>query len=44
MSTPTERIVIHQTGGPQELQWEAVTLPDPGPDEIVVEHTAIGLN
>ena len=44
MSTPTERIVIHQTGGPQVLQWEVATLPDPGPDEIVVEHTAIGLN
>ena len=26
------------------MQLEEATLPDPGPDEIVVEHTAIGLN
>mgnify|MGYP001792752571 CR=1 FL=1 len=44
MSTPTERIVIHQTGGPEVLLCESSTLPDPGPDEIVVEHAAIGLN
>lgn len=44
MSTPTERIVIHQNGGPEVMQLEEATLPAPGPDEIVVEHGAIGLN
>lgn len=44
MTTPTQRIIIHQTGGPEVMQFEDATLPDPGPDEIVVEHAAIGLN
>ena len=44
MPTPTERIVIHQTGGPEVMVLEEATLPDPGPDEVVIEHTAIGLN
>ncbi|MFN3171260.1 MAG: quinone oxidoreductase family protein [Hyphomicrobiales bacterium] len=44
MTTPTQRIIIKQTGGPEVMQFEDATLPDPGPDEIIVEHTAIGLN
>ncbi len=44
MTTPTQRIIIKQTGGPQVMQFEDATLPDPGPDEIIVEHAAIGLN
>ena len=44
MPTPTQRIVIHQTGGPQVMHLEDAILPDPGPGEIVVEHGAIGLN
>jgi NADPH2:quinone reductase len=37
-------IRIHQTGGPEVLQWEEVTVGDPGPGEARVRHTAIGLN
>lgn len=44
MSTPTERIVIRENGGPQVMQLEEAMLPAPGPGEIVVEHGAIGLN
>ncbi|MBV6657266.1 MAG: quinone oxidoreductase [Devosiaceae bacterium] len=44
MPIPTERIVIRQTGGPEELRLEEALLPDPGPGEVNVEHTAIGLN
>lgn len=44
MTTQTQRIVISQTGGPEVMRYEDAVLPDPGPDEIVVEHTAIGLN
>ncbi len=44
MPTPTQRIVVHQIGGPEVMQYEDATLPDPGPDEVVVEHRAIGLN
>ncbi|MEM1289646.1 MAG: quinone oxidoreductase [Pseudomonadota bacterium] len=44
MPTPTERIVIEQTGGPEVMQLQEAQLPDPAPDEVVVEHSAIGLN
>jgi NADPH2:quinone reductase len=37
-------IQFHSTGGPEVLQWEEVTVGDPGPSEIRVKHTAIGLN
>jgi NADPH2:quinone reductase len=37
-------IQFHSTGGPEVLQWEEVTIGDPGPGEIRVKHTAIGLN
>ncbi|MEM6710889.1 MAG: quinone oxidoreductase [Pseudomonadota bacterium] len=44
MPTPTEAILVHETGGPQAMQLEDITLADPSADEIVIEHTAIGLN
>jgi NADPH2:quinone reductase len=37
-------IRIHQTGGPEVLQWESVTVGDPGAGEARVRHTAVGLN
>src|SRR6266545_3709989 len=37
-------IRIHQTGGPEVLQYEDVELPPPGPDQVQVRHTAIGVN
>jgi NADPH:quinone reductase len=37
-------IRFHQTGGPDVLQWEAVSVGDPGPGEARVRHTAVGLN
>lgn len=37
-------IRIHTTGGPEVLQWEAVTVGDPGPGEARVRHEAVGLN
>jgi NADPH:quinone reductase len=40
----TKAIVIHQTGGPEVLQWEDF---DPGPPksgEALVRHEAVGLN
>jgi NADPH2:quinone reductase len=37
-------IRIHETGGPEVLQWEAVTVRDPGRGEIRVALTAAGLN
>jgi len=37
-------IRIHETGGPEKLQWEEVQVGDPGPGEVRVRNTAIGLN
>jgi NADPH2:quinone reductase len=37
-------IRIHKNGGPEELRFENVEVGEPGPDEVRVRHTAIGLN
>jgi NADPH:quinone reductase len=37
-------IRIHQIGGPEVLKWEEVAVGDPGPGEVRVRHTAVGLN
>ena len=37
-------IRIHQNGGPEQLKWEEVTVGDPGPGEVRVRNTAVGLN
>ena len=37
-------IVLRETGGPEKLQYEAVEVGEPGPDELLVRHTAIAVN
>lgn len=37
-------IRVYQAGGPEVLQWEEVPVNDPGPGEVRVRNTAIGLN
>jgi NADPH2:quinone reductase len=37
-------IRIHQNGGPEQMRWEEVTVGDPGPGEVRVRNTAVGLN
>ncbi len=37
-------IRIHSHGGPEVLQWEPVPTGEPGPGEVLVRQTAIGLN
>lgn len=37
-------IRIHETGGPEVLRWEEVETGRPGPGEVLLRHTAIGLN
>lgn len=37
-------IVIHQTGGPEALQWEAFDPDMPGPGQALVRNEAVGLN
>lgn len=40
----THAIRIHQTGGPEVLVWEEVEVPAPGPGQVLLRHTAVGLN
>lgn len=35
---------IHETGGPEVLRYENVEVGEPGPEDLRVRHTAIGLN
>ena len=40
----SKAIRIHGHGGPEVMRWEDVPTPEPGPAEILVHHTAVGLN
>ncbi len=40
----SKAIRIHTYGGPEVMQWEDVDVGAPGPQEIRVRHTAVGLN
>jgi NADPH2:quinone reductase len=44
MTTTTNAIRIHETGGPEVLRHEEVKLEAPGPGEALVRHRAVGLN
>jgi NADPH:quinone reductase len=37
-------ILIHKNGGPEEMVYEEVAVGAPGPGQVKVKHTAIGLN
>ncbi len=37
-------IRIHETGGPEKLRWEEVQVGAPGPGQVRVKNTAVGLN
>ncbi len=40
----TRAIVIRAHGGPEQLRLEEIAVPDPGPDELLVEVLAAGVN
>ena len=40
----TKAFRIHQYGGPEVLKWEDVTVADPGPGQVRIRQTAVGLN
>ena len=40
----TKAIRIHETGGPEVLTWEDVESGEPGPGEVRLRQTAVGLN
>ena len=35
---------MNETGGPDVLKWQAVDTPEPGPGQIRIHQTAVGLN
>ena len=37
-------IRVHQTGGPEVLQWSEIEVGAPGPGEVRLKQTAVGLN
>jgi NADPH2:quinone reductase len=37
-------IRIHETGGPEVLRWEETEVGKPGPGQVRLRHTAVGLN
>lgn len=37
-------IILHQHGGPEAMNWEEIAVGRPGPGEILLRQTAIGLN
>ena len=40
----TKAMVMHQTGEPSVMRWENFEVADPGPGEVKLRHTAIGVN
>lgn len=40
----THAVCVHETGGADKLVYEKIELPDPGPEEVLIRHTAIGVN
>src|SRR5438270_7416800 len=41
---PVKAVRIHKTGGPEVLVYEDFALPPPGPDQVQVRHSVIGVN
>ncbi len=37
-------VLVHNTGGPDVLSYESAPMPGPDPGEVLIKHTAIGLN
>jgi len=40
----THAIRVHDYGGPEALKWDEVEVGEPGPGEVKISQTAIGLN
>jgi len=37
-------IILHKNGGPEVLTWEDISIDKPGPGQVLLRQTAIGLN
>ncbi len=40
----SKALIAHAPGGPEVLQWEDIETPAPGPGEVLLRQTAIGVN
>ena len=40
----THAIMLQKHGGPEKMQWQAVDVPAPGPGQVRLRQTAVGLN
>src|SRR5947209_10063278 len=40
----SKAIRLYRTGGPVVLKWEEATLGEPGPGQVRIRHTAVGVN
>ena len=40
----TRVVKIEKTGGPEVLEIKNIQIPEPGPDQVLIETKAIGLN
>ena len=40
----TKAIRVHQHGGPEQMLWEEVEVGEPGPGQVRLRQTAVGLN
>ena len=40
----TKAIRIHENGGPEVMRWEDVEVGAPGPGQVRIKHSAVGLN
>ena len=40
----SKSILMHENGGPEKMQLEDVEVGKPGPGQVKIRHTAIGLN
>jgi NADPH:quinone reductase len=40
----TKAIRFHKIGGPEVLQMDDIAVPEPGPNQVRIRHTAIGVN
>jgi NADPH:quinone reductase len=43
-SSPTQAIVVAQHGGAEVMRYQSVPVNRPGPGEVTIRHTAIGVN
>jgi NADPH2:quinone reductase len=44
MTQNVRAVTISEHGGPEAMRWETIDLPEPGPGQARVRHTAVGLN